>query len=163
MNNPVITNRVFLIPNHPDTIFTKELHHVYSDAINESLAVHDLPLITPEDPIARITVDVSSHERDLCRSIETLNDFDGIVMLNLARPPAESSPLGEINLEPMRWAGAFNSDALGILFSKLNKLPAKAIILHGSFSTASMNFYSRGVLVTGIPSVIDMRKRGGVA
>lgn len=158
MNDAVKQNRVFFIPNHPDVIMSKELERVYCETINESLALQELPVIDSEDPVIRLTIDVSSHERDLQQSIDVLKDFKGVVLLNFTQPVREQTVKGGIDTEPMRWASAFNTDMVGGLFRKLNSFPAKAFLWHGSFSVASLNFYSRGVLITMSPGVVDLRK-----
>ena len=158
MNDTVKQNRVFFIPNHPDVIMSKELERVYCETINESLALQELPLIDSEDPVIRLTIDVSSHERDLQKSIDVLKDFEGVVILNFTHPVREQIVMGDIDTEPMRWASAFNTDMVSELFRKLNSFPAKAFLWHGNFSVASLNFYSRGVLITMSPAVVDLRK-----
>lgn len=159
MNDTVKQNRVFFIPNHPDVIMSKELERVYCEAINDSLALQELPVITRQDPTIRLTIDVSTHERDLQQSIDVLKDFEGVVLLNFTYPAREQVQMGNLDTEPMRWSSAFNTDMVGELFRKLNSFPAKAFLWHGSFSVASLSFYSRGVLITVAPTVVDLRKR----
>lgn len=149
-------NRVFYIPEEPAVIDNYHYEQFYLPSINTVLAKLERPLIKKEEPILRITIDISRDARDFEAMIDTLKDFNGVLMLQFHVPRTRHNFENPRELEGMKWHANYNQ-MLSHILDRLNGTKAKAILWHGLPNFESLTFRAIAALARETTPAVVVR------
>lgn len=151
-------NRLFVISNERSFFSNEYFHEVYAPPMNSVLYDGNLPLISTNDPIIRLTVDVGGSVEHFKLALNAIKEIpDAVLLLNFVVPP------------PNQWAGYRDRGALGWVSEYANysatiqqdlaSSQLKAVVWHGDCTPERLYFTARAVLDTGRSPATVLRQQ----